>query len=172
MRTIGRGFRSLSFALALTAVVAVPAAAQRHVRRARQASTMGDAPTARAIPARCNGDACAEDYELAVVAALFPFDDGLTHGPAVLTLVIENRGTTRAPLAMLDVAPLMRNVAAHHSAVAALEPGERTVVEVPIEMGPGGAPCIAITVGPSLMPTPTQSLFYASTAIIGPVAAQ
>lgn len=172
MRIIGRGFRSLSLALALTTIAAVPAAAQRHVRRSRQASTVDDAPAARVIPARCNGDACAEDYELAVVAALFPYDDGLTHGPAVLTLVIENRGTTAAPLSMVNVAPLMRNVAAHHSAISALEPGERTVIEVPIEMGPDGAPCIAITVAPSLVPSPTQSLFYASTAIVGPSVAQ
>lgn len=169
MRTIRRGFRSLSLALALTTIAAVPAAAQRHVHRTR---TVSDVPTARAIPARCNGDTCGEDYELAVVAALFPYDDGVTHGPAVLTLVIENRGTTAAPLSMLNVAPLMRNVAVHHSAIAALEPGERAVVEVPIEMGPDGAPCIAITVGPSLVPTPTQSLFYASAAIAGPIAAQ
>lgn len=169
MRSIARGFRTFSLALALTTIAAAPAVAQRHVHRA---SPVGDAPAARVIPARCNGGACDEDYELAVVATLFPFDDGLTHGPAVLTLVIENRGTTAAPLAMLNVAPLMRNVAAHHTAVAALEPGERTVVEVPIEMGPDGMPCIAITVAPSLTPTPTQSLFYASTAIVGPSVAQ
>lgn len=169
MRSIGRGFRTFSLALALTTIAAAPAVAQRHVHRARPVS---DAPAARAVPARCNGDACGEDFDLAVVAALFPFDDGLTHGPAVLTLVIENRGTTAAPLATLNVAPLLRNVAAHRSAIAALQPGERAVVEVPIEMGPDGAPCIAVTVAPSLVPAPGQSFFYASTAIVGSVVAQ
>lgn len=130
--------------------------------------TADGAPTARIIPARCADAACGGDYQLAIVAALYPYDDGTIRGPGVLTLVIENRGSAAAPLTTLEAAPVARlaNAAfsvARRAPVAALLPGERTVVEIPLTVGADGAvPCLSISVSPNIVPTPAQTQFYAA----------
>jgi hypothetical protein len=159
-----RTFRSHHLVIATAALlVAAPASAQRP---AGHASTPADpAPTARIIPARCDDSACRGDYQLAIVAALYPYDDGTLRGPGVLTLVIENRGPAAAPLATLDVAPVARFAVARHTPVAALLPGERTVVEIPVTVGADGSvPCLAISVGPSISPASAQAQVYAAAA--------
>lgn len=155
MRTFGP--QHFSIALLAAALAAAPLAAQQSAR------VDNVTPTARIIPARCSDAACGGDFQLAIVAALYPYDDGSIRGPSVLTLVIENRGSAPAPLATLDVAPLARFAVARRAPVAALMPGERTVVEIPLTLDPnGGAPCLSITVSPSIVPTAAQTQVYAS----------
>lgn len=161
MRTFGP--QHFSIAVIAAALAAAPLAAQRSAR----ADDL--TPRARIIPARCSDAGCGADYQLAIVAALYPYDDGSIRGPSVLTLVIENRGSAPAPLATLDVAPLARFAVARRAPVAALMPGERTVVEIPLTLDAnGGAPCLSITVSPSVMPTAAQTQFYAGGPVSGP----
>lgn len=159
MRTFGSLHSSTIILAAAASLAAAPLAAQ---------SPAESAPTARVIPARCVDAACGGNYQLAIVAALYPYDDGSIRGPSVLTLVIENRGATPAPLASLEVAPVAHFTNAaftmtRRAPVAALLPGERTVVEIPLTLDAnGGAPCLAISVSPSIIPTPAQTQFYAA----------
>lgn len=166
MRTFGsQHFSSTLLAVAASAslvgaaLAAAPLAAQ---------STTELTPTARLIPARCTDSACGGDYQLAIVAALYPYDDGSIRGPSVLTLVIENRGSAPAPLAALEVKPVAHFanaafITARRAPVASLLPGERTVVEIPLTLDAnGGAPCLAISVAPSIVPTPAQTQLYAA----------
>lgn len=166
MRTFGsQHFSSTLLAVATSAsllgasLASAPLAAQ---------SSAELTPSARLIPARCTDSACGGNYQLAIVAALYPYDDGSIRGPSVLTLVIENRGSAPAPLAALEVAPVAHFanaafISARRAPVAALLPGERTVVEIPLTLDAnGGAPCLAISVSPSIVPTPAQAQFYAA----------
>lgn len=168
MRTFGSKHFSTAIlaAAASVSLAAAPLAAQ---------SSAPLTPAARIIPARCADAACGGDYQLAIVAALYPYDDGSIRGPSVLTLVIENRGSTVAPLAMLDVAPVSHFMNAaftmtRRAPVAALLPGERTVVEIPLTLDAnGGAPCLSISVSPSIAPARAQ--FYAKAPTPAPVPA-
>lgn len=157
MRTFGLQHFSIALVAIAGSLAAAPVAAQQSV---------DPAPTARIIPARCTDAACGGDFQLAIVAALYPYYDGTVRGPGVLTLVIENRGRAPAPISALEVAPLARFASytvARRAPVDALMPGERTVVEIPLELDAnGGAPCISITVSPSIVPTPAQRQVFAS----------
>ena len=159
MRTFG--LQHFSIALALAASLGgAPLAAQQ------SADTTPAAP-ALLIPARCTDAGCGGDFQLAIVATLYPYYDGTVRGPAVLTLVIENRGRMPAPLSTLEVAPVARFASysvARRAPVAALMPGERTIVEIPLQLdAAGGAPCISISVSPSIVPTSAQAQRLAST---------
>jgi hypothetical protein len=164
MRTFGRHHFSIALAFAGSLAAAPLAAAQG----------ADPAPTPRFIPARCTGAACGDDVRLAIVAALYPYYDGAVRGPGVLTLVIENRGDAPAPISTLEVAPVTRvasyasyasYTAARRASVDALMPGERTVVQIPLELDAnGGAPCISIAVSPSILPTAARTQVFASSA--------
>jgi len=166
MRTFGR--QHFSIALAFAGTLAAPVAATPLA--AQQSADPVPAPSALLIPARCTDSACGGDFQLAIVAALYPYDDGTVRGPGVLTLVIENRGRAPAPLSMLEVAPVTRFAsfgAARRAPVDALMPGERTVVEIPLQLDANGAaPCISISVSPSIVPTPLEAQRYASATSI------
>lgn len=170
MRTFGP--QHFSTAILATALAVASTAAPLG---AQQQPSSDVAPTARFIPARCTDAACGGDFQLAIVAALYPYDDGVTRGPSVLTLVIENRGRAAAPLAALEVAPvtpLASFAVARRAPVAALLPGERTVVEIPLTLDAnGGAPCLSITVLPGFAPTTTPMQFYASASTSSPASA-
>lgn len=163
MRTFGlQHCRTTLFATIITGLsVATPLAAQRPDAPAPAA------PTAHFIPARCTDALCGADFHLAIVAALYPYDDGVVRGPSVLTLVIENRGTAPAPIATLAVTPVAHFANAsfavpRNAQVDALQPGERAVVQIPLVLDAnGGAPCLAFTVSPSIVPT-TQRQVYAA----------
>lgn len=164
--------RSLAPTLALvsaTLCAVSPLGAQRarQALRRHHAARTADAyaPTAYTIPTRCSDTTCDDgDVDLAIVAALFPYNDGRIVGPGVITLVVENRGTTRAPLAVVDVTPLTRFASARHTSVGALGPGERTVIEIPVEMGPHGAPCVSISVTPVVPPAVAPVVFASAAA--------
>ncbi len=87
----------------------------------------------------------ADDYSLAVVSALLPAP---TAGETsdVVTLVIENRGTAPAPASVVSVAPRNHLSLARRSTIPLLVPGQRTTVQLPVEIGPDGTPCISITI--------------------------
>lgn len=170
MRTFGLQHSSIALALAasLAAVsLAAPLAAQQRAGKGGDAAPV-PAPTALVIPAHCTDAGCGGDFQLAIVAALYPYYDGAVRGPGVLTLVIENRGRMPAPLSTLEVAPLARFASytvARRAPVDALMPGERTVVEIPLQLDANGAaPCISISVSPSIAPTPAQAQRFASSA--------
>ncbi len=135
-------------------------------------------PVADTVP--CDAESCDEsepdqiapeeidpDYTLSVVNALFPYNDGTTVGPPVLTLVIENTGTARSPGSVVAVTPRSHLSLVSRVVIPSLAPGERSVVQVPVEMGPDGAPCIAITFAPSTVPTLDEQLRFASANTIG-----
>jgi hypothetical protein len=105
--------------------------------------------------------ASSSDYSLAIVAALFPYDDGVirTEDP-VLTLVVENRGSAPAPAFSVDVTQRTRLASFSRSPVAMLAPGERAVVQIPLEMTANGAPCVAVTLDVTRQGPPAQ--FYAA----------
>lgn len=87
----------------------------------------------------------AEDYSLAVVSALLPSPKaGETSD--VVTLVIENRGTASAPASLVSVAPRNHLSLARTSTIPQLVPGQRATVQLPVEIGPDGTPCISITI--------------------------
>lgn len=167
MRTFGLQHCTTAFFAAT--LIAAPLAAQR------SAAPVEPAPSAHLIPARCSDAACGGDFQLAIVAALYPYDDGLVRGPSVLTLVIENRGSAPAPIATLAVTPVAHFSNAsyaveRHAQMDALLPGERTVVQIPLTLDAnGGAPCLAFTVSPSINPTLAQKAVYAvSTPTVEP----
>ncbi len=168
-------------AVAASAFVTSPAAAQRHGRRAdMRARVHGAAVTsanAAVEPAdepadttvitdstACGQQNCDEDFNVSVVSALFPYDDGRTVGPPLLTLVLQNKGTTRSPGSVVAVAPRNHLSLVSRLTVPPLEPGEKSVVQIPLQMGPDGAPCIAITINPSNVPTAEESIRFASAA--------
>lgn len=174
MRTFGSQHFSTTL-LAVAASASLVGASLAAAPLAAQSSSAELTPTARLIPARCTDSACGGNYQLAIVAALYPYDDGSIRGPSVLTLVIENRGSAPAPLAALEVAPVAHFanaafITARRAPVAALLPGERTVVEIPLTLDAnGGAPCLSISVSPSIVPTPAQTQFYAAAPVMTPV---
>lgn len=171
-------------------VVAVPAAAQRqHAHR----SVPADTPAARPVPRvhaidsvasdtvedilddtvedstgdrimDCRIEDCSSQADVRVVSALFPYDDGRTVGPQLLTLVLENSGTARSAGSVVVVAPRQHLSLVSQQIVPSLAPGERTVVQIPLQVGPDGAPCIAITINQGISPTLDQSIRYASAA--------
>jgi hypothetical protein len=105
MRTFGsQHFSSTLLAVATSASLLGASLAAAPL--AAQSSSTELTPSARLIPARCTDSACGGNYQLAIVAALYPYDDGSIRGPSVLTLVIENRGSAPAPLAALEVVPV------------------------------------------------------------------
>jgi len=170
MRTFGsKHFSSTLLAVATSASLVGASLAAAPL--AAQSSSTELTPSARLIPARCTDSACGGNYQLAIVAALYPYDDGSIRGPSVLTLVIENRGLAPAPLAALEVVPVAHFanaafISARRAPVAALLPGERTVVEIPLTLDAnGGAPCLAFSVSPSIVPTPAQTQRYAAAPV-------
>src|SRR5690242_608250 len=163
MRTFGRQHSSFTLAIAFAGSLAAGSLVTAAPLAAQQGAV--GASSALVIPTRCTDAACGGDFQLAIVAALYPYYDGSVRGPGVLTLVIENRGRAPAPISTLAVAPLARFASytvARQARVDALMPGERTVVEIPLQLDAnGGAPCISISVSPSIVPTPAQTQFYA-----------
>lgn len=162
-------------------VISSPAAAQRHGTRAESISRHRVQPVAAPVVVAdtlgCDAESCDEstpeeivpdeiepDYRLGVVNALFPYNDGTTAGPPLLTLVIENSGTARSPGSIVAVAPRNHLSLVSRLMIPSLAPGERSVVQLPLEIGPDGAPCIAITISPNLTPTLSETLRYASAA--------
>lgn len=123
----------------------------------------------------CDGPTCDEGYDdyddyssVNVVRALFPYDDGTTTGPPILTLIVRNSGSARSRGSVVAVAPRNHLSMVSRMVVPSLAPGEMSVVQVPLEMGPDGAPCIAITITPSLVPSINESLRFASAAGVIP----
>lgn len=174
-----RTFRLLApLALAVASIViSSPAAAQRHGRRAeaRTRSHVEPVSTTVADTLACDAKDCdadqldqpdqSEDYTLSVVSALFPYDDGRTIGPPLLTLVVRNSGTVRSPGSTIAVSPRNHLSLVSRLTIPPLAPGEKSVVQIPLEMGPDGAPCIAITISPGMAPSSlSESLRYASAA--------
>ena len=71
------------------------------------------------------------DYSLAIVSAVIPSE--AEHAASdVVTLVIENRGTIKAPVSMVSVAPRNHLSLARQTAIPALAPGERTTIRLPV----------------------------------------
>ncbi|MGI8509062.1 MAG: hypothetical protein ACR2MQ_07030 [Gemmatimonadaceae bacterium] len=179
-----RTFRLLvPFPLALAVasiVISSPAAAQRHGRRseARTRSHVETVSTPAADTLACDVKDCeadqldqpdqmgqSDDYTLSVVSALFPYDDGRTSGPPLLTLVVQNSGSARSPGSTIAVSPRSHLSLVSRLTIPPLAPGEKSVIQIPLEMGPDGAPCIAITISPGMAPsTLSESLRYASAA--------
>lgn len=176
-----RTFRLLApLALAVASIViSSPAAAQRHGRRseARTRSSHVEAvSTATADTLACDAEDCetvdqpdqvdqSDDYTLSVVSALFPYNDGRTMGPPLLTLVVQNSGSVRSPGSTIAVSPRNHLSLVSRLTIPPLAPGEKSVVQIPLEMGPDGAPCIAITISPGMAPSSLgESLRYASAA--------
>lgn len=149
-----RTFHSSLCVGAIAAALITPAVsgAQRNVRRStRQA---GVATSARS--ARHRGD-----YSLAVVSALLPSETpGVTSD--VVTLVIENRGTESAPASVISVAPKDHLTLARWSSIPALAPGQRAAVQLPVEIGPDGTPCISITITTAPAVAPAASFLAAA----------
>lgn len=178
MRTF-RLFAPLALAAA-SIVISSPAAAQRHGRRS-EARTRSHVEAVAATPIdtlACDAEPCdvvdqaeesyqadqSDDYTLSVVSALFPYDDGRTIGPPLLTLVVQNSGSVRSPGSTIAVSPRNHLSLVSRLAIPSLAPGEKSVVQIPLEMGPDGAPCIAITISPGMTPSLGESLRYASAA--------
>lgn len=175
-----RTFRLLvPIALAVASIlISSPAAAQRHGRRseARTRSHVEAVSTAAADTLACESEDCetvdqavqpdqSDDYTLSVVSALFPYNDGRTMGPPLLTLVVQNSGSVRSPGSTIAVSPRNHLSLVSRLTIPPLAPGEKSVVQIPLEMGPDGAPCIAITISPGMAPSSlSESLRYASAA--------
>lgn len=157
-----------------------PASAQRHESRARSrhhvAPVAMPVATSAADTLACDAQDCdegysdeqsaepSEDYSLSVVNALFPYNDGTTVGPPLVTLVVQNSGTSRSPGSSIAVAPRNHLTLVNRVTIPSLAPGERSVIQVPLEIGPDGATCIAITITPGEVPTAIESLRFASAA--------
>lgn len=155
MRTFGLSVG----AVALAASLAAPslANAQRNGHRSLRRAAVPSA--ARSTAARCSSD-CGS-YSLAVVSALLQVETpGSTSD--MVTLVIENRGTTPAPVSLVSVAPQNHLAAARRSTIPALAPGERATVQLPVETGPDGTQCISITMAPAPAANPGTARFLAS----------
>lgn len=175
-----RNFRLLvPLALAAASIlISSPAAAQRHGRRSEarirshveevSATTVDTLPVDTVDSADTETDALpdqAEDYNLSVVSALFPYNDGRSMGPPVLTLIVQNSGSVRSPGSTIAVAPRNHLSLVSSLTIPPLAPGEKSVVQIPLQMGPDGAPCIAITISPGMAPSSLgESLRYASAA--------
>jgi hypothetical protein len=101
------------------------------------------------------------DYALQVVSAVLP---AATAGATsdVVTLVIENRGSIDAPLSLISVAPRDHLSLARQSSIPALRPGQRTTVQLPVQIAADGTPCISITITTAPIPDPAVSRFLAA----------
>jgi hypothetical protein len=159
--------RTHSTLLSLTAVVATAtcifsssASAQQHTARSLGALSASSPHTAAAP---CTYQDCAEDYSLKVVSVLFPYNDGQVTGPSVVTLVLENSGAAVSPASVIAIAPRAQLSLVNRMTVPVLEPGERTVIQVPVEIAPDGSSCIAVTISRGLSPTVTETVRFAST---------
>jgi hypothetical protein len=155
-----RTFRFSPAIVLAAASLAVPATAtaQRH---ARSSARERSAPAATA-PA--GASAQSGDYTLAVVSALLPTETPGT-ASAVVTLVIENRGTASAPVSVISVAPRNHLSLVSRSTIRQLAPGQRTTVELPVQNGPDGTECISITITPAPLADPGTAHFLASAVI-------
>lgn len=166
-----RTFRLSLAAAAMAASLAAPSlvSAQRNSRRSSSRATIArpDASGSATSPTSATSLAdqhCASDcgdYSLAVVSAVLPSE---TAGGTsdVVTLVIENRGTVEAPLSLISVAPRNHMTLARQSSIPALHPGERTTVQLPVEIAADGTPCIAITITSAPVPAPAVARFLAA----------
>ena len=165
MRTFLSPLRLTALAAATFAMAVAPAAAsaQRHVRRSTRtgmATTSRSPDATQHVPAPRHSRACGDDcgtYTIAVISAVLPSE---TAGVAsdMVTLVVENQGTISAPASVITVAPKDHLTLARWSAIPALAPGQRTTVQLPVEIGPDGTPCISITIAtapPVAVPTTT-----------------
>lgn len=156
-------------AIAASFAVSSLAIGQRNVRRTapRIRAFTGVPSAASPAPAHAvesNGRRCTvgcDDYSLAVVSAVLPSG---TPGASsdIVTLVIENRGTGTAPASVISVAPRNRLSLARRSTIPTLAPGARATVQLPVEIGPDGTPCISITISPAPVEDPATARFLAS----------
>ncbi len=152
--------RSLSrFAAAIVAVTLLSpsvASAQRHARH--QSFTRPARDQSPAV-ARCTEDC--DDYSLTVVSAVLP--TAATDGSwGYVTVVIQNRGMATAPVSVISVAPQNHLSLARHSSLGALAPGERATVQLPVEIGPDGTPCISINITTAPVPAAPEARFLAA----------
>lgn len=173
MRTF-RSLLPLALTIASTLLLSSPAAAQRHGPRSDFRSHPRPHTVSTPVAdtaASCDTQDCAEDqsedYSVNVVNALFPYNDGVTVGPPLVTLVVQNSGSARSPGSIIAVAPRNHLSMVSRLTIPSLAPGEKAVVQVPVEMGSDGAPCIAITISPDIVSPFGESLRYASAATIG-----
>ncbi|HEV2644225.1 MAG TPA: hypothetical protein VGT98_16045 [Candidatus Elarobacter sp.] len=158
---------TLLAALIVSAVLASPLLAQRHGRRHARRAAHHTSAAMRAARMTAH----ASDYSLEIVAALFPYDDGVTRGEPVLTLVVENRGTAPAPVFSVDVTQRTRFASFSRSPMSALAPGERAVVQIPLEMTPFGAPCVAVTLDTWSRQGPPSQVYAAAPQASAPMLA-
>ena len=169
MRTFRSSLCVTALAAAVLALAVMPAGAnaQRNVRRSthRSASTTSNSPDrGQHVAAPRHSRACGDDcggYTLAVVSAVLPSETaGVTSD--VVTLVIENQGTSSAPASVITVAPKDRLTLARWSTIPALAPGQRATVQLPVEIGPDGTPCISITIATAPPVAAPATTFLAS----------
>ncbi|HEY8310162.1 MAG TPA: hypothetical protein VIG47_06375 [Gemmatimonadaceae bacterium] len=103
----------------------------------------------------------ASDYSLQVVSAVLPAE---TAGAStdLVTLVVENRGSVDAPLSLISVAPRDHLSLARQSAIPALHPGQRTTIQLPVQIAATGTSCISITITAVPIPDPAIARFLAA----------
>lgn len=139
-------FSSLGLAFVAATIIAPSAGAQRHSRRTSRAHPA--APSASTRPVSSTNSGCTEDcddFSLSVVSAVLP-SEAPGSGQEYVTVVIENRGSVASPASVVMIAPKNHLSLARQSAVRSLAPGERATVQLPVELGPDGTPCVAITI--------------------------
>ena len=165
-----RTFSSFSLAL-LAATAIVPAAgAQRHPRLTSRARSAPPGISTRPASSASSGcDADCDDFSLSVVSAVLPAEASGS-GPEYVTLVIENRGTVVSPASVVMVAPKDHLTLARQSGIGSLAPGERVTVRLPVEIGPDGTPCVAITIRSAPIPAVLSPRFLAAAPVSAPYA--
>ena len=159
----------VGLALAAATVTAPSAGAQRHSRRASRAHSAPPGASARAVTAarsECSTDC--DDYSLSVVSAVLPSEAAGTEAESI-TLVIENRGRSASPASVVLVAPKNHLSLVRQSGIRSLAPGERATVELPVEFGPDGTPCVSITIRSAPVAPAPNPRFLAAGAPSPPV---
>ena len=139
-------FSSIGLAFVAATIIAPSAGAQRHSRRTSRAHPAP--PSASTRSASSTNSGCTEDcddFSLSVVSAVLP-SEAPGSGQEYVTVVIENRGSVASPASVVMVAPKNHLSLARQSAIRSLAPGERATVQLPLEIGPDGSPCVAITI--------------------------
>ncbi len=147
-------FWKAAVAAAALVIAAAPVGAQRHQRHSRR---QVPATTLAASDTQCTYQDCGGDYSLNVVSARYPYADESATAAPVLTLVVENSGADRSPASEIAVAPRGGYALVKREVIPALAPGERTVVKVPLSLGPDGFSCVSISISAGLPQAPATA---------------
>ena len=157
-----RTFPSVALAFIAATLIAPSAGAQRHSRRVSRSGQLSPSATTR--PANSATVGCADDcddYSLSIISAVLPAD-APSSGPEYVTVVIENQGKVASPASMVMVAPKNHLSLVRQSGIRSLAPGERATVQLPVEIGPDGTPCVSITIRSAPIAPPAHAAFLAA----------